>query len=245
MKYFHISYIAGVPLLYDIINRLNAVQPAARRRLGRWTSQVGDAAIALSTKIRILQIAVQRLEQDITKLNDEVSDRAEEVDRCARGIPPRALVLRNDILAFRLAASIDGFLYEARSTYEMLRSFVVIFTRHILRQSSNADKAEKVIEKAMRDAGHNPDWIKALRRYRTFFFHEAAPWIALEIVKEAPRRYELLILHENVADLEQHPSYTKLEEYRGIWMGLRQCALDVQTWAVSSLQNMERSAGDP
>lgn len=55
-----------------------------------------------------------------------------------------------------------------------------------------------------------------------------APWFAMEITNRDPRRYELLILSENVDDLEKGPSYVKFEKYRQIWIGLGDCETSLQ-----------------
>jgi hypothetical protein len=50
----------------------------------------------------------------------------------------------------------------------------------------------------------------------------------MEITNRDPRRYELLILSENVDDLEKGPSYVKFEKYRQIWIGLGDCETSLQ-----------------
>ncbi len=239
MDYFHISYISGVPLPYPIINRLRAVKESARGKLGTWGPKMGDAAIALSTKIRVVQIAVQRLQKDIRDLDAEFSARAERIDECIAR-KPMALPLQNDEIGFCLVASLDAFLYEARSAYEMLSTFVVRFTRHILKQRCNERDAERILKQAMQDSGHSFDWSEDLRRDRAAFFHETAPWIAMEMTSREPRRYELLVLGENVADLEKNPNYVRLEEYRRILLGLQNCAVDMQRWTLAKLDAVDK-----
>ena len=68
---------------------------------------------------------------------------------------------------------------------------------------------------------------KTFERDRAAFFNETAPWIAMEITNREPRRYALLVLNENVADLGRNPNYVRLEEYRRIWLGLQNCATDM------------------
>lgn len=196
---------------------------------------MGDAAIALSTKIHTLRVAVQRLEKDISDLDAEISAKAEMVDECIAEKPPRALILENEEIGFRLIASLDAFLYEARSEYEMLRTFALMFTRHILKKRCNEAEAERILKQAMLDAGHHSGWIEDLRKNRAAFFHQTAPWFAMQLTRRDPRRYELLILSENVADLEKNPSYVKFETYRQIWLGLGNCAADLHRWALAKL----------
>lgn len=235
MDYFHVSYISRVPLLYPIINRLNALKGSAGgAQLGTWGPKMGDAAIALITKIRVVQIAAERLQKDIKDLDAELSERVDEIDRCIAR-KPMGLPLQNDEIGFRLVASLDAFLYEARSAYEMLRTFVIRFTRHILKRRCHENDAERMLQEAMHAHGHSFDWVKELRKYRASFFHETAPWFALEMTSRDPRRYELLILNENVADLEKNSNYVRFESYRSIWFGLQACAADMQQWALTSL----------
>jgi hypothetical protein len=238
MEYFHISYISEVPLPYPIINRLRALKESRRGSLGTWGPRMGNAAIALSTKIRAVQITVQRLNKDIRKLDEELSTRAAEVDRCIAR-KPMALVLRDDEIGFCLVASLDAFLYEARSLYEMLRTFVLMFTRHILQKRCNEAGAERILKKAMQDNGHGFDWAVELRRNRAVFFHETAPWIAMEMTSRDPRHYEILILNKNVADLEKNPCYVTLDEYRCWWVGLQNCATDMQQWSLAMLDEVD------
>lgn len=235
MDYFHVSYIGRVALLYPIINRLNELKGSARgAQLGTWGPKMGDAAIALITKIRAVEIAVERLQKDIKDFDRELSERVEEIDRCIAR-KPIGLSLQNDEIGFHLVASLDAFLYEARSTFEMLRTFVIRFTRHILKQRCHENDAERTLEQGMRAHGHSFDWVEELQKYRASFFHETAPWFALEMTSRDPRRYELLILNENVDDLEKTPNYIRFESYRSIWFGLQACAADMQEWALTSL----------
>jgi hypothetical protein len=57
----------------------------------------------------------------------------------------------------------------------------------------------------------------------------------MQITSRDPRRYELLILSENVADLEKSPKYVKFEQYRQIWLGLGNCTTSLQRWIFQSL----------
>jgi hypothetical protein len=179
MEYFHISYIGGVPLPYPIIQRLNAVKERRRAKLGVCGPKMADATIALVTKIRTVQITVERLDQNISALNTEIAKRTEQVDECIARRPPTALVLEDEAIGFRFVASIDAFLYGARSTYEMLLTFVVRFTRHILKTRCKKVDAERTLEQAMVSAGHSVGWVENLRRDRAAFFHETSPWIAM------------------------------------------------------------------
>jgi hypothetical protein len=64
----------------------------------------------------------------------------------------------------------------------------------------------------------------------------------MQLTRRDPRRYELLILSENAADLEKNPSYVKFETYRQIWLGLGNCAADLHRWAVTKLDEFDNAS---
>ncbi|MGO9268081.1 MAG: hypothetical protein ACLQBA_24850 [Candidatus Binataceae bacterium] len=198
---------------------------------------MGDAAIALVTKIRVIQIAVDRLDADISDLSAEITASAESVDKCIA--QKKALVLKNEAIGFRIVASLDAFLYEARSTYEMLRTFVINYSRHILKRRCSERGAEEILRQAMLAKRHGSEWVEDLRRDRAMFFHETAPWIAMEITSREPRRYGLIVLKDIVPDLEVTRNYVKLEEYQRIWLGLQTCFIDMQSWALTELDQID------
>jgi len=117
----------------------------------------------------------------------------------------------------------------------MLRTFVIRFSRLILKKRCSEGNAALILEQAMRKAGHSFTWMEDLRRQRATFFHETAPWIAMEIKSRQPSRYELIVLNENVADLEKDPNCVSFEAYRQIWLGLQACAADVQRVALAMI----------
>lgn len=121
----------------------------------------------------------------------------------------------------------------------MLRTFVVKFIRHILKIRSNEKEAEKILKQAMLNAGHTTDWVEDLRENRRAFFHQTAPWFGMQLTSREPRRYELLILSENVADLES-ARYVEFEKYRQIWQGLGNCVNDMTRWTVGKLDEVDQ-----
>jgi len=58
---------------------------------------------------------------------------------------------------------------------------------------------QEIVERLEAD-GIDTGWIKQLRNHRVLFFHNTAPWIALEVASWRPRRFELLVLKKTVPD---------------------------------------------
>jgi hypothetical protein len=61
----------------------------------------------------------------------------------------------------------------------------------------------------------------------------------MQITSRDPRKYELLILSENVADLEESSSYVKFKKYRQIWRGLGNRVTDLQRWTFAKFDEVE------
>lgn len=125
----------------------------------------------LSTKICVLQICVDRLERDIHNLDSALANKTAQIDRCVARKPRATLKLQDEALAYNLVASLEAFIYEARSTYEMLLGFVFNFTRHVLkRENSWQQDAERVLKQAMKASGHSVKWVGVLQKERALFF---------------------------------------------------------------------------
>lgn len=97
MKYFsHFLYrwrSAPVPY-HQSVKRGEQTGPG--NEFGNWGPKMGDAAIALVTKIHSVQIAVEQLNGDIRALNSSLAEMADSVDKCLARSPPKALILRDE-----------------------------------------------------------------------------------------------------------------------------------------------------
>src|SRR5216684_3511152 len=120
-----------------IWNALNATTSKTLREA--WSinksdsTALGDLAIALATKLMILRTVVRRFDSDyerLLKLADAAAERI-KVNRDTGTV----WSLSEDRLTYELLAGIDAFIFEARSTYEILGKFLVTFCRIIFAQA--------------------------------------------------------------------------------------------------------------
>ncbi len=75
---------------------------------------------------------------------------------------------------------LDGFLFEARSAYEILGKLLIICFAFVLQKKIQ----EKDVWDAVREQGVRIDWIEVLRVHRILFFHNTAPWLAIRFSRE-------------------------------------------------------------
>ena len=128
-------------------------------------------------------------------------------------------------MPFEIVADIDAWIFEFRSTYEILYAFVKEFSSRILDQKVNDQRVLKAILEAKR---YHTDWIGFLNDERNCFIHQTAPWFAIEVTGGTPQ-YEIVILKRNVHDLEHPEDYVRIEEYRAVHKGFFE-ALRYEVW---------------
>lgn len=99
--------------------------------------------------------------------------------------------LEDEELVFRILESLDAFLYEWRSAYELIAKFLKGLFESVLQRPLN----EKTIKKELLDRGCDIRWIDVLHDERITYFHDTSPWIALrKLPIGEPTAFEMLIV---------------------------------------------------
>ncbi|MGA9721293.1 MAG: hypothetical protein WBQ86_02465 [Candidatus Binatus sp.] len=225
---------------YPIWNALNATTSKTLRKA--WSKPdsrvLGDLAIALATKLMILGTVVGRFNSDYKRLLKLADDDAGmiKINRNTGTV----WSLSDDRLTYELLAGIDAFIFEARSTYEILGKFLVTFCRIIFAQALTEEEVKNIL----RDRGVDVAWMTQLRDDRVLFFHETAPWLALMFHDTESASPELLIVRGNVKTLDDPNSFTSLPEYNRIYTGLASALDKLQEYLVARISQYEK-AGAP
>jgi hypothetical protein len=146
--------------------------------------------------------------------------------------------LADERLAYDLLADIDAFIFEARSTYEVLGKFLGVFYKGIF----NEILTEETLKAILRDAGLDVEWTVLLRGERILFFHETAPWLALKFHNAESAPPELLIVRGNVKTLDDPESFARLADYNGIYWGLANAMGRLQQHIVARIGQYDTSA---
>jgi hypothetical protein len=143
---------------YPIWNALNATTSKTLREA--WSKPkslaLGNLAIALATKLMILGTVAGRFNSDYKRLLKLADDDAEriKINRNTGTVWSPS----DDRLTYELLTGIDAFIFEARSTYEILGKFLVTFCRIIFAQVLTEEEVKSIL----RDRGVDIAWMTHL-----------------------------------------------------------------------------------
>ena len=166
-----------------VITEVQRTTSAELRALANsWAnSDLSELGLAVTTKLAILPHVIQSVDHLLRQLGKEAEalvNLQEHINRGAGFMP------RDRELPYKLLASIDAFVYECRSTYEIVGKFLRRFSETFLATSLS----EQEVTAILRDAGLDDRWIPDLADQRKLFFHNTAPWVALRIINRSPFR---------------------------------------------------------
>jgi hypothetical protein len=192
MEILHIAYFPPWSgWLLQIMTRLSGSPSATlKSRMEAWGSTpLSEMGSALASKMSMLGRVLRRFDQQMRHLTDELKDQS---DATLREMVREkvAHTTADEALPYEILVEVDSFFFESRSAYEILGQFLRGFFKRILAEDVSESEIIKLLEEEQIDSR----WIKQLRDHCVLFFHNTAPWIALEVVSWEPRRFELLVL---------------------------------------------------
>ncbi len=233
--YFWIDYAPGDQWVLSIMSRVQRSGNSILQE--RWKkstqSPLIELPLALATKFELMRVTIERLNAHIRELSRDFDERPDEVKRF---IAARAAYRpQNPRLAFEIVADLDAWIFEFRSTYEILYAFVKEFSSRILDRKVNDERVLKAILQAK---GYHTDWIDFLNDERNCFIHQTAPWFAIEVTGGTPQ-YEIVILRRNVHDLEHPKNYVRIEEYRAVHKGFFEALQALHDWIFQEIEKVE------
>jgi hypothetical protein len=235
-NYVFFNFGPRITWLYPIWNALNATTSKTLREANsKRDPALGDFAIAVATKLAVFQTVVNRFNADYRRLLKLAADDSKQIKTNRE----TGTVWRvpNESIAYELLADVEAFIFEARSTYEILGKFLVTFLRVIFNQVLT----EGDIKTVLRDGGLDVAWTTFLRDERVLFFHDTAPWLALMFHESETDSPELLIVRENVKTLDDPETFARLADYNGIYSGLVNALDNLQRHILAEIDRYEKS----
>ena len=195
-----------------------------RARYETWAeSGLGALALALATKLEVRQRVARRFRELMQRLFEEIED-AGDIGHLLEG--GYVFTATEPGLLYDICASVDSVLFESRSAYEITGRFVGRFCEVILNRRVTQEDLVGVLD----DAGHDVSWVEELRGNRILFFHETAPWIALEIQEREPLQFQLLVLKENLKDFDDRSKFLTQSELQDAWDGYEKSMVVIKEW---------------
>ncbi len=102
--------------------------------------------------------------------------------------------------------------------------------------------SEKDLLAVLRREGHDVAWIEAIREGRKLFFHQTAPWIALQINVRHPLECSLLVMKENLHKFDDPEKYVTQQQLVDAIQGLQRAMWAVQQWLEDQIVEAEQGA---
>ena len=238
MEYFHLDYRSIDYLIGRIQTRLRqSASHVLRQRFAKWDPAVhGELALAFVAKVEMLNRVIDRLNRDVTQLAEHLKGVPDAVEHCIT--EQRALSVPDRDLLWRASVDADAFLFEARSAYELFGKFLNQFIMLVFEREVKEADAIQAIE----TLGGDVVWVTLLRDHRTLFFHNSAPWLAVERTQADPPQFDLLILKRNVEVLELD-DYLHFRDCRAIQRGLAESINKIAIWIANEIAYVEHEEG--
>jgi hypothetical protein len=235
-RFLHIDYRPRVTWLYPIYNRLNATNSAALGAAnGNWEStELPELSLAVATKLALVDTVVRRFNSDYKRLLEKITENEEQIHRHIQ--TGTVWTVPDELLPFQLVADIDAFIFETRSTYEILGKYVTtLFELLFARRLTEHD-----LKKVLQDSGLDYTWTFLLQEERKLFFHDTAPWIAVGLSDRPESRYELIILRRNARTLDEPQDYATLSQYNDIFNGFMAALERLRNYIIAEIEKFER-----
>jgi hypothetical protein len=205
-----------------------------RGRMDTWgDTPLREMGLALSTKLAMLSQTVNRFDHQLQRLAGYLKKDDEKINECLH--KDASYMVPDKELPYEILVDIDSFLFESRSTYEIIGHFLSEFIKRIL----GLEVSESELKEMLASQGIDIRWIEELRKGRILFFHRTAPWIALEINSINPLKFELLVLKRDVKEFTDTDDYFHFDQLREIYQGFGSSMGAMYQWVLDQIEEFE------
>lgn len=230
----HINYEPDGEWVRSLIRRLTQSSSSTlSTRVRAWgDGPLKELGYSVQTKLKLVSITASRVDRGLVSLSEQL----EGIPNLAKYIELRAACpVPNKDLPFDILVDVEAFIFESRSTYEILGQFLQKFCLHILQRKVTEDELKDYLSVSIPDVR----WIKELKDTRARFFHNAAPWIACKVSRLAPLEFELMILKRDVITPMGPADYVSVKQLRDIYEGFRLSLLALEHWINGQIEEIE------
>jgi len=232
-NYLEINYEPTERWLRPILARLHqSSNTIIQKRMKAWgETPLRELGLAIGTKLTMLPVVVARVNRQIQLLGDQLDESM--VDCCLKR--DAGYSLSDQSFPFEILVDLDSFLFESRSTYEIIVSFLKEFFNHILGRDVNQEELQALLKAE----GIDTQWIKELRENRNLFSHNTAPWLAIHILSRAPLRFELVLLKKVARDAAGCGDRLHFKQLQAIYHGFAASLEALQRWVIMQIEEFE------
>lgn len=239
-QYLHLDYrpVSGSWVLRLQTRLRGSSAGTVRDAYSRWAALgLGELGLAIATKLAIRDRVAVRLNQLLRELGDQVSaipNLEEQIELGAVFTP------KDENLFYDICATVDSLYFESRSAYEIVGEFV----RRVARDVLGREVTEEELVEYLKGWGESVAWISDLRENRKLFFHQTAPWIALQIEVRDPLTFKLVVMKENLHEFTDPTKFVTQDQMAEMWRGFESAMMALEEWILLELQRVEREAAE-
>jgi hypothetical protein len=232
-QYFHISYEPEAGWVLSVMTRLaKSEDDRLRKAFESWgATPLRELGFAVTTRIQMLGLSIRRLNRRVAELRNKLHEDEEQLKAClAKGY---AFRLSDNHLAYEILLDMDSFIFESRSLYELVGAFLrglleIVFQRKI---------TEKQLSSLLSSRGIDTRWIDVLRETRKLFFHETAPWLAIQ-VDSSGKRFNPILLKKSVEKIGK-ADFVGFDSLRDIYEGFVASLIALHDVVMEEIRNVE------
>lgn len=173
---------------------------------------------------------VRRLNQRVAALRAELSSRSSELETCFAG--DYAFRLKDRELPYELLLDMDSFIFESRSLYEIMGKFLVELFRILFGRKITEAELKTLLAKR----GIDTRWITELQENRKLFFHETAPWLAVQVTED--RQFDPIMLKRQTTVLTPD-DFVDFSTLREIYEGFVDSATELHRFVIEQIRHYE------
>lgn len=230
--FLRIAYQPTTGYGYSIINALRSSNaPSAGKLLAEWESSgAGKHLVSISTKLRIVDVVLDRLERSLDALKREVARQAdlEELMKHNQG------VITSDIV-FDALTDIDAFFFELKSTSEILGHFVKAVGTRINGFPTSQPKLVELLEAS----GIPSAWAVLLAERRILHFHNSGIWLAYEVHSTDPLTVSEIVLESPTSEERLIKDGLKFSDLQTIRVGLIRSVAELERLIVRHIEDLK------
>lgn len=231
----HLNYNPGPSgWVLRLQTRLQESQsPILRQRYTKWKEfGLAGLGMAFATRSSLRLRAAFLFSKLMKDLRDEINNSG-QLDDLLKG--DYVYNPKDQRKFYDICVAFDALYFESRSAYEIVGKFVRTFGKKILEENIS----EKEILQVLINEGQNVEWVEHIRENRKLFFHETAPWIALQIFQRHPLECGLVVMKENLYKFDEPSKFVTQEELSDAWDGFDQSIPTIFNWLNSKIDKFE------
>jgi hypothetical protein len=231
VQHLHINYVPENGWVLTIMSRLlNSPDPPLRRAFEDWSdTPLMELGFAITTRMHMLGLCIRRLNDQVSRLRDELSGDLPQVEwSLAKG---GAFTLKDKELPYELLLDMDSFIFETRSLYEIMGKFLAELFRALFGKAVTEADLQAILSASNIDTR----WIAELRENRKLFFHQTAPRLAVSVEGDQ-MKFDPVMLKRNVHTFDDPNSFVEFARLREIYDGFVASATELHRFILEQIR---------